>query len=153
MFCNNLWLLYVRWDSQGYFKPNLDQGNDPFVISMPPPNVTGSLHMGHAMFVTLEVVNMAYKHLIDELIFFFIVTLLHLSLTACFGCMVASQLFRFFLHRVAMFHILWMNQIKFCIFHLRFSSCICCVRYILIEPLFADDQLVVLICKFCNLKP
>lgn len=44
-----------RWDSQGYFKPNFDRGNDPFVISMPPPNVTGSLHMGHAMFVTLEV--------------------------------------------------------------------------------------------------
>lgn len=45
----------VRWESQGYFKPNYDTGSDPFVISMPPPNVTGSLHMGHAMFVTLEV--------------------------------------------------------------------------------------------------
>ncbi|KAK2983446.1 hypothetical protein RJ640_003829 [Escallonia rubra] len=44
-----------RWESQGYFKPNFDRGTDPFVISMPPPNVTGSLHMGHAMFVTLEV--------------------------------------------------------------------------------------------------
>ena len=47
--------LDARWESQGYFRPNLDQGSDPFVISMPPPNVTGSLHMGHAMFVTLEV--------------------------------------------------------------------------------------------------
>lgn len=46
----------VRWESQGYFKPNFDRGgSDPFVVSMPPPNVTGSLHMGHAMFVTLEV--------------------------------------------------------------------------------------------------
>jgi len=45
-----------RWESQGYFKPNFDQGGSPFVIPMPPPNVTGSLHMGHAMFVTLEVV-------------------------------------------------------------------------------------------------
>lgn len=45
----------IRWESQGYFKPNLDQGGEPFVIPMPPPNVTGSLHMGHAMFVTLEV--------------------------------------------------------------------------------------------------
>eukprot|EP00268_Persea_americana_P017447 TRINITY_DN183_c2_g1_i7.p1 TRINITY_DN183_c2_g1~~TRINITY_DN183_c2_g1_i7.p1 ORF type:complete len:106 (-),score=17.93 TRINITY_DN183_c2_g1_i7:92-409(-) len=44
-----------RWDSQGYFKPSFDRGGDPFVISMPPPNVTGSLHMGHAMFVTVEV--------------------------------------------------------------------------------------------------
>lgn len=48
--------MIVRWESQGYFRPNLDRGSDPFVISMPPPNVTGSLHMGHAMFVTLEVV-------------------------------------------------------------------------------------------------
>jgi valyl-tRNA synthetase len=48
--------IYKWWESQGYFKPNFDQGGSPFVIPMPPPNVTGSLHMGHAMFVTLEVV-------------------------------------------------------------------------------------------------
>lgn len=48
--------ILVRWESQGYFKPSFDRGKgDPFVVSMPPPNVTGSLHMGHAMFVTLEV--------------------------------------------------------------------------------------------------
>lgn len=52
---DNLRPLNVRWESQGYFKPSFDRGTDPFVISMPPPNVTGSLHMGHAMFVTLEV--------------------------------------------------------------------------------------------------
>ncbi|XP_042043985.1 valine--tRNA ligase, chloroplastic/mitochondrial 2-like, partial [Salvia splendens] len=46
--------IYKWWESQGYFKPNLERGGDPFVVSMPPPNVTGSLHMGHAMFVTLE---------------------------------------------------------------------------------------------------
>ncbi|KAH7666329.1 valyl-tRNA synthetase protein [Dioscorea alata] len=46
--------IYRWWESQGYFKPNFDRGGDPFVIPMPPPNVTGSLHMGHAMFVTLE---------------------------------------------------------------------------------------------------
>ena len=50
------YLVYIiRWESQGYFKPSFDRGGDPFVIPMPPPNVTGSLHMGHAMFVTLEV--------------------------------------------------------------------------------------------------
>ena len=48
----------IRWESQGYFRPNFDRGSVPFVISMPPPNVTGSLHMGHAMFVTLEVVKL-----------------------------------------------------------------------------------------------
>ncbi|KAH9309419.1 hypothetical protein KI387_037330, partial [Taxus chinensis] len=46
--------IYNWWDSQGFFKPNLSQDGPPFVISMPPPNVTGALHMGHAMFVTLE---------------------------------------------------------------------------------------------------
>ncbi|KAI4367006.1 hypothetical protein MLD38_022794 [Melastoma candidum] len=45
------WLFFL---AVGYFKLNLDSGTDPFVIPMPPPNVTGSLHMGHAMFLTLE---------------------------------------------------------------------------------------------------
>lgn len=61
-------LLYARWESQGYFKPNFDKGGVPFVISMPPPNVTGSLHMGHAMFVTLEVVKVVYGHRINDLL-------------------------------------------------------------------------------------
>ncbi|KAM7280463.1 hypothetical protein ACFE04_007597 [Oxalis oulophora] len=56
--------LDVRWESQGYFKPNCDeQGKDPFVITMPPPNVTGSLHMGHAMFVTLEDIMVRYNRM------------------------------------------------------------------------------------------
>jgi valyl-tRNA synthetase len=59
--------LDIRWESQGYFRPNFDRGSNPFVILMPPPNVTGSLHMGHAMFVTLEVVmlllNSSYVYL------------------------------------------------------------------------------------------
>ncbi|KAL2645155.1 hypothetical protein R1flu_012742 [Riccia fluitans] len=46
--------LYNWWESQGYFKPDSNQDGEPFVISMPPPNVTGALHMGHAMFVTLQ---------------------------------------------------------------------------------------------------
>lgn len=65
--------MIVRWESQGYFRPNLDRGSDPFVISMPPPNVTGSLHMGHAMFVTLEVVKgvLVHWHFIILIFFFF----------------------------------------------------------------------------------
>lgn len=62
----------VRWESQGYFKPNFERGSDPFVIPMPPPNVTGSLHMGHAMFVTLEVVLIKFKILDSLLDFHFI---------------------------------------------------------------------------------
>lgn len=55
--------IYNWWESQGYFKPNLDQGGEPFVIPMPPPNVTGSLHMGHAMFVTLEDIMVRYHRM------------------------------------------------------------------------------------------
>ncbi|RZC82710.1 hypothetical protein C5167_045496 [Papaver somniferum] len=55
--------IYNWWDSQGYFKPNDDSDGEPFVISMPPPNVTGSLHMGHAMFVTLEDIMVRYHRM------------------------------------------------------------------------------------------
>ncbi|XP_068654248.1 valine--tRNA ligase, chloroplastic/mitochondrial 2 isoform X2 [Aristolochia californica] len=55
--------IYKWWESQGYFKPSFDRGGDPFVISMPPPNVTGSLHMGHAMFVTLEDIMVRYSRM------------------------------------------------------------------------------------------
>ncbi|CAM6124860.1 unnamed protein product [Calypogeia fissa] len=46
--------LYSWWESEGYFKPNIEKEGKPFVMAMPPPNVTGALHMGHAMFVALE---------------------------------------------------------------------------------------------------
>src|SRR3954451_6799511 len=48
---------YSYWLKHGYFKPeiNPDLGRrPPFVMTMPPPNVTGELHNGHALFVTLE---------------------------------------------------------------------------------------------------
>lgn len=46
--------IYKWWETNGYFSPREDAEGESFVISMPPPNVTGALHMGHAMFVTLE---------------------------------------------------------------------------------------------------
>lgn len=53
--------IYAMWEAGGYFKPWNDPNNPgfnpnirPFVISMPPPNVTGELHLGHAMFVSME---------------------------------------------------------------------------------------------------
>lgn len=55
--------IYKWWETQGYFKPSFDRGSDPFVVSMPPPNVTGSLHMGHAMFVTLEDIMVRYNRM------------------------------------------------------------------------------------------
>jgi valyl-tRNA synthetase len=48
--------IYQRWMASGAFTPAADPppGAERFVITMPPPNVTGSLHTGHALFVTLE---------------------------------------------------------------------------------------------------
>jgi valyl-tRNA synthetase len=46
--------IYKWWEYRGYFQPSNDLSKEKFVISMPPPNVTGHLHMGHAMFITLQ---------------------------------------------------------------------------------------------------
>ena len=53
--------VYALWETGGYFKPwndpnkkGFDPSIKPFVISIPPPNVTGELHLGHAMFVSVE---------------------------------------------------------------------------------------------------
>jgi len=46
--------LYRWWESNGWFKPEVNPDAEPFVIAIPPPNITGALHNGHAMFVTLE---------------------------------------------------------------------------------------------------
>ncbi|EPO4913671.1 TPA: valine--tRNA ligase [Citrobacter koseri] len=45
--------LYEHWEQQGYFKPNGDESQESFCIMIPPPNVTGSLHMGHAFQQTI----------------------------------------------------------------------------------------------------
>ncbi len=41
--------IYKSWEEKGYFRPKIDKSQQPFVIVIPPPNVTGSLHMGHAL--------------------------------------------------------------------------------------------------------
>ena len=46
--------LYSFWMDNGYFTPTIDPGKKPFVIIMPPPNVTGELHLGHAITAALE---------------------------------------------------------------------------------------------------
>jgi len=45
---------YSFWMERGYFTPQIDHDRQPFVIIMPPPNVTGELHLGHALTATLE---------------------------------------------------------------------------------------------------
>ena len=46
--------LYEHWIEKGYFTPKIDRKKQPFVIIMPPPNITGELHLGHALTATLE---------------------------------------------------------------------------------------------------
>ena len=46
--------IYGLWMDGGYFTPTIDPSREPFVIIMPPPNVTGALHMGHALTTALE---------------------------------------------------------------------------------------------------
>ncbi|PHS20869.1 MAG: hypothetical protein COA85_13770, partial [Robiginitomaculum sp.] len=47
-------LLYEQWETSGAFKPKDDPDAKPYCIVIPPPNVTGSLHMGHALNNTLQ---------------------------------------------------------------------------------------------------
>ncbi len=46
--------IYARWEDDGAFKPSDTPGAEPYTIVIPPPNVTGSLHMGHALNDTLQ---------------------------------------------------------------------------------------------------
>jgi len=46
--------LYQEWEEKGYFKPTMDKTKEPYCIMMPPPNVTGKLHMGHALDATIQ---------------------------------------------------------------------------------------------------
>ena len=55
--------IYTMWESNGYFKPQGKEGAKPFTIVMPPPNVTGQLHMGHAMDATLQDTLIRFKRM------------------------------------------------------------------------------------------
>ncbi len=57
--------LYDWWDRSGFFAPR-DGGGDPFVVVMPPPNVTGELHLGHALFVSLEDLMIRWHRMLGE---------------------------------------------------------------------------------------
>jgi valyl-tRNA synthetase len=54
---------YRFWEDGGYFKPRSAPGKQPFVISIPPPNVTGVLHLGHALMATMEDVMIRYHRM------------------------------------------------------------------------------------------
>jgi valyl-tRNA synthetase len=62
--------IYTWWEQSGYFrpvnepgKPGFDPARKPYVISIPPPNVTGELHLGHAMFVSVEDLMIRYHRM------------------------------------------------------------------------------------------
>ena len=54
---------YPIWEARGYFKPRYAPGAPPFCIQLPPPNVTGTLHMGHAFQQTLMDVLIRYHRM------------------------------------------------------------------------------------------
>jgi len=58
--------LYDWWESKGYFTPQIDADKKPFTIVIPPPNVTGELHHGHAMFVTFEDLLIRWHRMMGE---------------------------------------------------------------------------------------
>ena len=58
--------LYKEWEEKGYFKCDIREGEKPFVISMPPPNVTSKLHIGHALVDAIQDVFIRYHRLKGE---------------------------------------------------------------------------------------
>ena len=55
--------IYQNWCDHGYFHTKIDRSKKPFTIVMPPPNVTGQLHMGHAMDNTWQDILIRYKRM------------------------------------------------------------------------------------------
>ena len=55
--------LYKRWEEKGYFKPSMNKESEAYSIMMPPPNVTGKLHMGHALDGTIQDILIRYKRM------------------------------------------------------------------------------------------
>ncbi len=55
--------IYQNWCEKGYFTPTVDKKKKPYTIVMPPPNITGQLHMGHALDNTLQDILIRYKRM------------------------------------------------------------------------------------------
>lgn len=55
--------LYRFWNENGYFKAEPDSGKKPYTIVIPPPNITGQLHMGHALDNTLQDILIRWKRM------------------------------------------------------------------------------------------
>src|SRR3989338_35102 len=57
---------YELWEKRGYFTPKVEPKKKPFCIIMPPPNANGSLHIGHAMFLTIEDIMIRYHRMLGD---------------------------------------------------------------------------------------
>lgn len=55
--------IYQQWEKSGYFTPKVDPKKKPFVISMPPPNATGQLHLGHAVMLAIQDIMTRYHRM------------------------------------------------------------------------------------------
>jgi valyl-tRNA synthetase len=55
--------IYAYWEGKGYFKPEVHKDGKPFTIVMPPPNITGQLHLGHAFDGTLQDIIIRWKRM------------------------------------------------------------------------------------------
>ncbi len=55
--------IYRKWEEKGYFHAKVDKSKKPFTIVMPPPNITGQLHMGHALDNTMQDILIRYKRM------------------------------------------------------------------------------------------
>ena len=55
--------IYKEWEEEGCFKPSMDTSKESYCIMMPPPNVTGKLHMGHALDASIQDFLIRYKRM------------------------------------------------------------------------------------------
>src|SRR5690348_16625233 len=55
--------IYKKWEEGGYFKPEIHPEGEPYTIVLPPPNVTGTLHIGHALMLVIEDILIRYHRM------------------------------------------------------------------------------------------
>ncbi len=58
--------IYRFWNESGFFTPEIDRSKTPFVVIMPPPNVTGELHLGHALTIAIEDLMVRWHRMLGE---------------------------------------------------------------------------------------
>lgn len=58
--------IYKNWEESGCFRAEVGRGSNPYVISMPPPNATGTLHLGHAMMLAVEDTLIRFHRMLGE---------------------------------------------------------------------------------------